>query len=243
VAVVTDFVAAWIALVLFALALALYLRLGTPPRRAPVRVRAPVVGRWRAVNTPADRVPSHGAHAYGQTYAVDLASERSRTDSGTDWWPLARRPEEFAAFGEEVRAPADGTVVRTHETERDHWSRTTWPAYGLMLVEGCLREITGPSRVLGNHVVLDLGGGVWATLAHLRHGSVTVEPGDRVAEGDVIARVGNSGNSSEPHIHFQLMDHRNVLFADGVPFEFEYRRDGETVVGVPRSDERFLVER
>jgi murein DD-endopeptidase MepM/ murein hydrolase activator NlpD len=83
------------------------------------------------------------------------------------------------------------------------------------MAEGSLRELTGPSRVLGNHVVLDLGDGVYAVLAHLRHGSLRVAKGQRVRAGQQVAECGNSGNSTEPHLHFQLMDHRSVLFAAG----------------------------
>jgi murein DD-endopeptidase MepM/ murein hydrolase activator NlpD len=239
----TDVIAWWIALVVFGLAFALYLRLGSPAERAPVKVAAPVVGRWKAVNSPADRIPSYGVHAYGQTYAIDLVGDgRDRERPREEWWPLTRSPDEFPAYGRDVLAPADGTVVHAHDSEPDHSSRSSWPAHGFLFVEGGLRELGGRSHLLGNHVVIDLGGGVWALLAHLQHESVKVRPGDRVAAGDVIARCGNSGSSGEPHVHFQLMDHENVLFADGVPFEFEYRRDGDTVLGVPPAEEDFVVE-
>jgi murein DD-endopeptidase MepM/ murein hydrolase activator NlpD len=99
---------------------------------------------------------------------------------------------------------------------------------------GMVRELLGPGRVLGNHVVLDLGGGVYAVLAHLRRGSVRVRPGDRVATGQQLAECGNSGNSSEPHLHFQLMDHPSVLLAAGLPLRFErYQVAGAARAGVP----------
>ena len=242
IAAVTEVIPWWIALAIFAVAFGSCLRLGTPLERAAVKVRPPVSGRWRAMNSPADRVPSHGVHAYGQTYAIDLVTDDGdRERPNGEWWPVTHSPDEFPAYGRDVLAPADGTVVRAHDSAWDHRSRSSWPAYGLLLVEGSVRELGGPSRLLGNHVVVDLGGGVWALLAHLQHESVTVKPGDDVAAGEVIARCGNSGNSSEPHVHFQLMDHENALFADGVPFEFQYEREGETVLGVPGNDEVFVV--
>jgi hypothetical protein len=69
--------------------LALYFRVGTV-RQAPIEVQAPVAGRWLAVNSPADKVPSHGLHAYGQTYAIELA-RGSRPEFGSG--PGFRRPE------------------------------------------------------------------------------------------------------------------------------------------------------
>lgn len=212
-------------------------------RRDPVRVRLPVTGRWVAANSPANRVPSHGLHAWGQSYAIDLVhepAERPRPTFGSR--PGFRRPEEFPAFGQPVTAPADGVVVRAHDRERDHRARTTWPALLYLFAEGSMRELLGPGRILGNHVVLDIGSGVYAVLAHLRRGSVRVAPGDAVRAGQHLGDCGNSGNSSEPHLHIQLMDHPRVLVAAGLPVEFDgYEVDGETHSGVPRNGEPFVV--
>lgn len=218
---------------------------GKPGRHAnardPIRVSPPIRGDWIPVNSPADKVPSHGVHVYGQTYAIDLVEAPS---DGAPWkavhrWPLARRPQEFPSFGRPVLAPADGVVVRVHRRERDHWSRNSLPGLLYVLVEGMLRELTGPSRILGNHVILDLGDGVYAALAHLRRNSVRVRKGQRVTAGEQLAECGNSGNSSEPHLHFQLMDHRNVLVAAGLPFEFDrYEVGGATVEGDVPGDRR-----
>jgi hypothetical protein len=223
-------------------ALAFYFRLGTPPKRDPVLVAPPVVGRWRALNSPADKVPSHGLHAYGQTYAIDLIEAPRSWDDSIRWWPPGRRPETFASFDQPVLSPVDGVVVRVHARERDHWSRDSWPGFLYLLLEGSVRELLGPSRVLGNHVVIDAGDGVWAVLAHLRRGSVKLEPGDRVRTGHAVASCGNSGNSSEPHLHFQLQDHRSVLFADGVPFTFAYRSQGRARTGVPGNEQDLVVD-
>ena len=211
----------WPLLGLLAVAFAVYLRLGTV-RRPPLEVACPVAGRWLAMNSPADQVPSHHLHAYGQTYAIDLVHEPAGgRRPGTAWWPLARRPGDFLGFGQPVLAPAVGTVVRARGRERDHWSRTSVPGLLYLAVEGAVRELLGPGRILGNHVVLDLGGGVYAALAHLRRGSLRVRPGDRVVAGQQLAECGNSGNSTEPHLHFQLMDHSSVLLAAGLPFRFD----------------------
>ncbi|MGH4018250.1 MAG: M23 family metallopeptidase [Pseudonocardiaceae bacterium] len=212
-------------------------------RAEPVRVRLPVSGRWVAVNSPANRVPSHGLHAYGQTYALDLVHEpgdppRPSFGSGHGF----RRPAEFPAFGQPVLAPADGVVVRVHDRQRDHRSRNSWPGLVWLLVEGSARELLGPSRLLGNHVVLDLGAGVYAALAHLRRGSVRVAVGDAVRAGERLAGCGNSGNSTEPHLHVQLMDHPRVLVAAGLPVTFEtYEVDGRRCTGVPANGEPFVV--
>ncbi|MFE6524022.1 M23 family metallopeptidase [Streptomyces sp. NPDC057794] len=203
--------------------------------REPVEVAPPVTGRWSAVNSPADRTPSHGIHAHGQTYAIDVVAEPAPGERPAfHWlWPLARRPRDFPAFGAPVLAVADATVVRASDGQRDHLSRTSLPGLlYLMLVEGSVRELCGTGRILGNHVVLDLGDGTYAAYAHLRHGSLTVREGERVRAGQRIARCGTSGNSSEPHLHFQLMDAPDPDAARGVPCTWRG-------IGVPRNGETF----
>ena len=207
------------------------------PSLTPRPVGTPVHGRWSALNSPATKVPSHGTHGHGQAYAIDLIYEpepgaRPVFGAGRAFRP----PTDFPAFGEPVYAPADGVVVRVRDRAPDHRSRSTWVAYAFMMVEGSLRELAGSRFVLGNHLVLDIGAGQYSLHAHLRRGSVLVRPGDQVYRGQIVAECGNSGNTSEPHLHFQLMDARRPLVAAGLPFDFiDARIDGRT--GVPADNE------
>lgn len=205
-------------------------------KREPIPVRSPVQGRWIAVNSPADKVPSHGVHSAGQAYAIDLVYW---PDPTTAWkavhrWPLMRRPEEFPGFGQPIFAPADGRVVRTRGWWRDHWSRNSWPALLFAFLEGPARELLGPGGLLGNHVVLDLGDGSYAALAHLKRSSIKVNKGQVVRAGQQLAECGNSGNSSEPHIHFQLMDTSRTALAAGLPFSF-------AGCDMPKNQQPFIV--
>ncbi|NDU73888.1 peptidoglycan DD-metalloendopeptidase family protein [Actinomadura sp. DSM 109109] len=211
-----------------------------PSDTEPVALRSPVEGRWVAVNSPADRVPSHGTHELGQTFAIDLVHVPDGPWSPMRSWPLAARPATFPSFGRDVLAPADGVVVQASGWQRDHWSRNSWPGVAYLLVEGMLfRQVlslltlSAGRFVVGNSVTLDLGGGVYAVFAHLRRGSLRVAKGDRVRAGDVLGEVGNSGNSSEPHLHFHLMDRPRPLAAAGLPFAFPFETGGEARTGVP----------
>jgi murein DD-endopeptidase MepM/ murein hydrolase activator NlpD len=213
--------------------------------RLPARaVAAPVDGRWTAVNSPVSRVPSHGIHSNGQTFSIDLVyepREGARPEFGGG--AAFRPPGDFPVFGQELYSPADGEVVAVHDRERDHRSRSTWPAIAYMLAEGFVRELGGARRILGNHVVVDLGDGTYAAFAHLQRGSVAVRPGQTVRRGDVVGRCGNSGNSSEPHLHFQLMDRPTPFTAAGLPFVFtdvdiEGSRNGG---GVPANEEAMVA--
>ncbi|MEU5213566.1 M23 family metallopeptidase [Streptomyces sp. NPDC020742] len=205
-----------------------------PP--APVEVAPPVAGRWKAQNSPADKVPSHGTRAYGQAYAIDIVAEPADgSRPGFGWRPPARAAASFPAFGAPLLAVADGTVVRADDRQRDHFSRTSWFALVyFLLVEGTVRAMGGARRVIGNHVILDLGDGTHALYAHVRRGSLTVRPGDRVRSGQPLGQCGNSGNSTEPHVHFQLMDGPHPEGAEGVPFTWRG-------VGVPANGETFEV--
>ncbi|MGP4026486.1 M23 family metallopeptidase [Actinomadura sp. 3N407] len=237
-------------LVLIGCGLVLFFVPGGGRGREPVAVRTPVRGRWVAVNSPADKVPSHGTHELGQTYAIDLvyAPDPAEVWQPLRRWPLAARPETFPAFGQEIVAPADGVVVQASGWQRDHWSRNSWPAFLYLLVEGALfrqllsfMTLSSGRFIIGNSVVLDLGDGVYAVFAHVRRGSVRVKKGDRVRAGDVLGEVGNSGNSSEPHLHFHLMDRPRPLAAAGLPFAFPYEGGGETRTGVPGGRRPFVA--
>jgi hypothetical protein len=231
----------WLACIALVGAMALYARIGRV-RCASTAVAPPVRGRWRAVNSPADRVPSHGIHAYGQTYAIDLVYEPAgRPTGGVTGGRLACPPTAFPGFGQPVYAVAPGRVVRVRQGQRDHWSRTSAPALLYLIVESMVRELFGAGRVVGNHVVVDHGGGRYALYAHLQRGSVGVRAGQHVQAGEQIARCGNSGNSSEPHVHFQIMDRSRPTFAAGLPFRFTGPVDGDLTDGVPRTGTRFVV--
>lgn len=192
------------------------------PPAAPLRVvEAPVHGPWRALNSPATKVPSHGVNSLGQTHAIDLAFDPPDGGhpghSGRQW----RRPEEYPAFGRPVLSPVDGTVVRVHQRRRDHRARSGgWSVLYLLVVEGFVRQVGGTRWLAGNHVVVRADDGAYAALVHLRRGSARVLPGDRVTAGQQLAECGNSGNSSEPHLHVQLCDSPRLAASGGLPMAF-----------------------
>lgn len=230
----------WLGTALIVVGVVLFFVRSGPSDAEPVVLRSPVEGRWVPVNSPADKVPSHGTHELGQTYAIDLVHVPDGEWSAVRNWPLAARPDTFPSFGRDVLAPADGVVVQASGWQRDHWSRNSWPGVLYLVVEGMvfrqllsLLTLSAGRFVVGNSVTLDLGGGVYAVFAHLRRGSPRVSKGDRVRAGDVLGEVGNSGNSSEPHLHFHLMDRPRPLTAAGLPFAFSYESGGENRSGVP----------
>jgi len=220
--------------------------------RDPVVVALPFAGRWLAMNSPARRVPSHGVDLLGQRYAIDFVGvdERHRDASVADWRTLVATepPERFVAFGRPILAPADGVVVAVHDGEPDHAARRSQLALVPYMLGQAGRLRKGPAAIAGNHVVVELRAGVFAALVHLRRGSLRVAVGDAVVTGQQLGECGNSGNSTQPHVHVQLMDSADLAVARGVPVAFRgYREwvggsDHPATVATGTPGERSVVE-
>lgn len=123
--------------------------------------------------------------------------------------------ESYIDYGADILAVADGTVVSILDGMEAN-EPGTLPAHDPELAAKLTVE-----NVDGNHVVLDIGGGVFAMYAHLISGSVAVKVGDTVQEGQVIGQLGNTGNANASHLHFQLMDGPSLLESDSLPYELK----------------------
>src|SRR6185437_5027531 len=119
-----------------------------------------------------------------------------------------KKSEDWLCYGVDVLAVAPGTVV---QTMRDLPNETPGVAPTSLKV----------SEIAGNHVLLDIGNGRYAMYAHLAPHSVTVHVGDRVKLGDKLGILGNSGNTTGPHLHFQISDRPSTLDVTSLPFVFE----------------------
>ncbi|WP_432546075.1 M23 family metallopeptidase [Kineococcus sp. SYSU DK004] len=214
------------------------------PPEDEVALALPFTGPWRVRNSPARRVPSHGTDLFGTRYAVDFVGvdARGRDAAHRDWrTALATEPpQRFAAFGRPVLAPAAGVVVAVHDGEEDHGARRSPPALLAYAATQAGRVRAGTAAVAGNHVVLRLPDGrAHVVLVHLRRGSVRVVPGQEVRAGQRLGECGNSGNSTQPHVHLQVADGPDPWTARALPVVFtgyRERRRGTTRVrerGVP----------
>jgi murein DD-endopeptidase MepM/ murein hydrolase activator NlpD len=119
----------------------------------------------------------------------------------------------YTGWGRELLAPAAGVVVRARADRPDQpvTSRSD-PAF-------FAPEFPNGGDV-GNHVVIDHGGGEFSLLAHMMAGSVLVAPGDRVEQGQPVGRLGNSGDTNGPHLHYQLQSGPDWVHADALPCTF-----------------------
>jgi len=129
------------------------------------------------------------------------------------------RNEDWYGYGAPVLAPAAGQVVAAHDGQPDNDEVGSENRFDQSSV---LRD---PMLLYGNYVVLDHGRGEFSVLGHLKNGSVAVRPGAPVAKGTVIGRVGSSGSSINPHLHYELRTGPGVRGVDGLPAHFEgFRR-------------------
>jgi hypothetical protein len=156
-------------------------------------------------------LPVNGGLYFAQRFAIDWMrlDEAGRLVKGNP-----ADVHSWTSYDSDVLAVADGRVVETQQDLDDQ-------------VPGSLpdpRTIT-LANVDGNHIVLDLGNGVFAFYAHLRRDSISVSAGEHVKRGQVLAKLGNTGNTSAPHLHFHLMDGTSTLGSNGIPYvidTFEY---------------------
>lgn len=208
-------------------------REAAPPVIETLSLAYPFTGRWLVQNSPANRVPSHGTQAFGTAHAIDFVPVDTRLRSapftlGSLFRPEA--PDRFIGFRLPVLAPVTGMVVAVHDGEPDHNAFRGLPSVGYALTQR-RRAAHGWSGLAGNHVVIEVELGAVVALCHLRRGSVTVVPGQAVTLGSPIGQCGNSGNSTEPHIHLQAMTHPDADRATALPIDFPdgLPRNGEVV--------------
>ncbi|MET0933318.1 MAG: M23 family metallopeptidase [Mycetocola sp.] len=175
-------------------------------------------------------MPSHGTDLLGERYAIDFVGvdARRRTAGVRDRHTLfgTEPPERFFGFGRPILAPADGIVVVRHDGEPDHDARRSQLALVPYVLGQKSRLREGVVALAGNFLILALHDrGAFVALAHLRQNSVRVNVGDHVSRGEHLADCGNSGNSTQPHLHLQAMDSDDLSVARGIPITFSGFRE------------------
>lgn len=176
---------------------------------------------WHAYNGPSNDRDNH--HRRG-LLVVDGRASISRRYA-TDWFLIeggkrfkgdARDKHSYHSYGQPVLAVASGTIVMARDGMPDNVPgpvETFRP-----VVPNTLETVTG------NTIVLDLGAGQFASYFHLQPGSLRVKSGDQVQRGDVLARIGVSGDANLPHLHFEVTTSAKPLVGEGVPYVIDQYR-------------------
>jgi murein DD-endopeptidase len=180
-------------------------------------------GDWLAGNGPSNEsdhrralVALNGKARIAQRFAIDWVKIGP---NGNTWHDDRNRVENYWGFGEPVLAVADGDVVEAVDSIADN-------------PRGHLPTAT-IANIAGNHVIVRIGPSRFVMFAHLKHGSVRVRVGQQVKRGALVGQLGNSGQSTGPHMHLQVMDAPSPLAAEGMPFVL----DSFTFLGLGRDYE------
>jgi Peptidase family M23 len=181
----------------------------------PIVLGPPLHGSdWMAANGPDNGsihrralLPLDGKPQIAQRFAIDWVQ---RGADGKTFTGDQKDNKSYKAYGNDVLAVADAVVASIKEGVPENV-----PGLALRAVPITLETVGG------NNVILDLGGGRFAFYAHMQPGSIRVKPGDRVRRGQVVGLVGNSGNSTEPHLHFHVANASAALASEGLPYVME----------------------
>ena len=179
------------------------------PYAQKVKLTFPLKGNFVVAN---GRVTEGGHHEWSQNFAYDIIALgptlNALQNEGT-------ANADFAGWGREVLAPATGTIAYARNDVPDN------PGMDSADLNRLLGLPDQPWPVAGNVVVIDHGTGEFSLLAHMQQGSVRVKTGDRVEQGQVLGLLGNSGNSSGPHLHYHLMDGPLLYRSNSLPSRFD----------------------
>jgi hypothetical protein len=170
---------------------------------------------WLASDGPGNGPDNHhrrgllivdGRALISRRYAIDWKQVKVGASFSGD----PRDVRSYYAYGKAVLAVADGRVITARDGLPDNipgHNEAFHPAVPITL-----------DTVAGNTMTIDLGGGQFAYYMHLEPGSLRVKAGDRVRRGQVLARVGCSGDAREPHLHFQVTDSPKLMAGEGLPY-------------------------
>jgi len=163
----------------------------------------PFTGKWTVFNGGIHKNLLHGG-SLSQKYAYDfiIANNEGKSFEGN-----GRSVQNYFCYAKEVIAPADGTVVKVRRKAKDSF------------VDG-MAAYCDSLDLRGNYIVIRHHDKEYSLIAHLAPNSITVNVGEHVKQGEVIARCGNTGNTSEPHIHFQLQTGKSFFLSAGLPIAF-----------------------
>ena len=171
-----------------------------------VRYSLPFHGAWTAVNGGVTKEYSHSWEINSQRYAYDFII---LNDEGKSYAGDATVAASYHCCGKEILAPADGVIVEVRTDCRDS------KVMGGGKTDPLVKDIRG------NYIVIQHAENEYSFLAHLMPDSVLVSAGDKVKWKQQIALCGNSGNTSEPHLHFQIQNGKSFYSSAGLPINFQ----------------------
>ena len=166
----------------------------------------PFKGEWLIVNGGVDRELSHSWSINSQRYAYDFVKINANLETHEG---DSKKLENYFCYSDDVIAPADGVVVSVSNKCKDShimWNQSTDPF---------IKDIRG------NYIIIKHIDNEYSFIGHLKPDSLLVNKGDYVNRYQKIAKCGNSGNTTEPHIHFQIQNRKSFMLSVGLPISFK----------------------
>ncbi|MBG9452552.1 hypothetical protein ABE61_00210 [Lysinibacillus sphaericus] len=160
----------------------------------------PIRGEWFVFWGGTNEFVNYHYVYENQRYAYDLV----KVQDGQSYEKSPIQNENYYAFDQDIIAPADGKVVKVVDGIKDN-------------IPGEMDE----RNAAGNYVVIEHANNEFSMIAHFKKNSILVKSGDIVTEGQLIGKCGNSGNSSEAHIHFQVMDSSDIAYGKSIRILFK----------------------
>jgi hypothetical protein len=169
----------------------------------------------------------HHRPAHSQEFAFDAVGANQKgvekfTEISVD---NPKKLSDYGIWGQDIYAIGDGTVVemgdKFPESLMSDPAQFNAPGYTEKVLKDLIGKIGFTNAVAGNYIVIDHHNGEFSTYCHIKEGTIKVKEGDPVKKGQVLAQVGNTGNSSAPHLHFQIMDSKDFVTANGLPVMFD----------------------
>jgi len=194
---------------------------------SPIVVSPPLRGDWIAgdsVNNRKDAahrraVLVDNGHAWlAQRYAIDWVQYQTVEGVRATWKGPEAKNESYFCYDQPIYSAAAGKVVATADGLPENVPHSGKYAVSIDF-----------NNAAGNHVVVEIAPNRYVLYAHMRPGTVSVKVGDMVKAGDLLGHVGNTGSSTEPHLHMHIDDQPSFLAGNGVPYEFARGRESGAV--------------
>lgn len=177
--------------------------------RTKTRLRLPFSGLWYVAAGGRNINTNHHAVSADQRFAFDFLIKKE----GFTFHDDGRRNEDYFCYDNEIVSPGSGIIIEVvnniHENRPGEFSN---------------------AHAAGNYIIINHENGEYSILAHLRKGSIAVQPGDKVEAGQFLGRCGNSGHAIQAHLHYHLQNGPVLFKGEGLPVQFEsYNADGKDI--------------
>lgn len=193
-----------------------------------ISVEFPLRGEWMAPHTPGTKIPSHGSDQLGQTFAFDFLQVNWNKkgmhfyDASLLRYLLFGVPlKKNYCWGKNIHAPCNGRIVKCEDGLNERKIVHFVSDMIVVLKNAFFGNLNKLHPILGNYIIMECENNIFAFFAHLQKNSINVSVGDNINKGQILGKVGHSGNSTAAHLHFQFMDNINLLEAKGIPCVFE----------------------